>query len=81
MNPIAERIIDGEDVCPAEINKHNATRLLQWIRDDSTHHVAETCTQGKNCIHAPRVEDRDWALFLLKEMSSVCTCEQHLERD
>jgi len=77
MHVIAERILGGEDVCPAEINEYNASVLLSWINDTDTHHTKEDCTRGKNCVHAPGQHTYDWAMFLLEEMSTVCTCETH----
>ena len=71
---IIDRILAG--ACVSEINIHNATSIMDWVRDTDSHHDAKGCKK-KNCIHAPRPMDVAWAAALANEAQFVCTCGEH----
>lgn len=70
-----------EGMCPSEINEHNATRLMDWVRDTDRHHTKETCRNGKDCVHAPGEMTIDWAATIMAEAPHVCTCGAHGTHD
>lgn len=79
MNPMMERIV-REGICPAEINMHNATRLMDWVRDTDTHHAKDECPNPKgHCAHAPGQMTVDWAATIVAEAAHICTCGEHGE--
>lgn len=80
MNPIAERIIDN-GVCPSEINQHNASVIMRWVRDTDSHHAPADCTGKKDCIHAPTHKHIVWAATLVSEAPHICTCGEHGDDD
>ena len=77
MNQIFDRIMTGETVCPAEVNRHNAQRIMDWVRTPETHHAANECRRGKNCAHAPTGMEIDWAATIVNESNHICTCGEH----
>lgn len=80
MHPLLDRIMaDEHGVCPAEINRYNASRIYAWIEDTNSHHTKEECHNGKNCVHAPGEHTVLWAEALLTEAPSICTCGRHKE--
>ena len=77
MNPIADRIIQGEDVCMGEIMQDNARRIIdrERIRTAKGPHDAKGC-KVKNCSHN-QGSDIPHAVWLTERAPHECTCGDH----
>jgi hypothetical protein len=81
MHPIAERIVQGERVCTAEIVLDCAARIMGWVRDVERHHTADTCPHGKrsHCVHAPGLGEIELAARHVSTAPAECAdwCGAH----
>lgn len=77
MNPVAARILEGEDVCPGEIWQHNAERIIanERIRAAAGPHPAKGC-KVSNCTHN-QGSDIWYAAELTERAARDCTCGGH----
>lgn len=82
MNPVAERIIAGEKVCPHEIFEHNAGRIIAterwWFENGRCD--PKNCKRGKNCTHGIG-SDLWYASELLQRAQDRCTCGRYTHKE
>lgn len=77
MHPIAERIMDGEDICPGEIWQDNASVIIEQTAYWVDHaHDAKGCT-NKDCHHGDG-NDLPYAAELTERAARECWCGQHI---
>lgn len=81
MNPIAVRILEGEDVCLHEIHNDNAARILARLKafhNSPCVKAGGTRVCDKNCDHG-KCMDKEiaYALEHVGKAQQNCTCGEY----